>query len=156
MLAPQTPQNWAFGSETGFPQAEQYLTPGAGLGVASSFFETGVGAETVADALGAIAPPISTKRPGRNPEKSRPRIPEMMSPALCWLGVLRHMNQRIEKTRERTVITPMKRVIPNMTFIMSAKGGDPGGSADGGIVGRIDSINANNAVNTNSPIKKMI
>jgi hypothetical protein len=114
-----------------------------------------IGGGAGVDELGAMAPATMTRIPGIKPEKMRPKMPEMMRPALCWLGLLRHINQRMLKINAKTAMTPNSAVTPTMTAINSPRGGDPGGSIDGGIVGRAVITTAKSPVKPASTKKKM-
>jgi hypothetical protein len=107
------------------------------------------------DSLGTMTPLINTRSPGRNPEKSRAKIPVMINPTLCWLGLPRHINHRIENIRAKIVKVAMRAMYPYIQVISTSSGGDPGGSAEGGSDGRIGIIIANIAVSAASTKKKM-
>jgi hypothetical protein len=144
------------GFVTWFPHAEQYFTPSSALAGAGFAVVTG-GGEGV-DELGAIAPPIMTRIPGSIPERMSAMMPETMRPTLCWLGLPRHINQRMVKINAKAVITPNSAVIPTITAINSPRGGDPGGSGgsiEGGIEGRTAITTEKSPVTLASTKKKM-
>jgi hypothetical protein len=146
------PQNCASGF-TEVPHDAQYFTPGFDSGGAAFGVVTVVATEV--DSLGAIAPPINTRRPGRKPERRRAKTPVMINPTLCWLGLPRHINHTIEKISAKTVITAKRTTYPVIILINTAIGGNSGGSAEGGIDGRNVRTIATNPVPIASRKKKM-